>query len=71
MKSVEDNCPRCGGVLGRRADDTAVTLKNRLVEYRDKTEPLVEHYEAQGLLSHAKTEASPDEVFQEVLKLVA
>ena len=71
VQSVEDKCPRCGGVLTRRADDTAETLKNRLVEYREKTEPLVEHYEAQGLLARVRTEAAPEEVFREVTKLIA
>ena len=71
VQRIEDKCPRCGGALVRRADDTAETLRNRLVEYREKTEPLVEHYEAQGLLARIKTEAAPDEVFQDVTKLIA
>ena len=55
----------------RRADDTAETLNNRLVEYRAKTEPLVDYYERQSLLSRVRTEAAPDAVFQEVTKLIA
>jgi adenylate kinase len=71
VQSLTDKCPRCGGVLMRRADDTAETLNNRLVEYREKTEPLVDYYERQGLLSRVRTEAAPDTVFQEVTKLIA
>ena len=68
---LDDSCPRCGGALARRTDDTAETLQKRLVEYRDKTEPLVQHYEDQDLLVRVRTEAAPDEVFQEVIKSLA
>ena len=67
----DESCPRCGGALVRRADDTAETLRTRLVEYRDKTEPLVQYYEDQDLLARVNTEAVPDEVFQEVIKSLA
>jgi len=37
--------------LGRqRADDTEDVIRERLRVYREKTEPLIEHYEARGLL---------------------
>jgi adenylate kinase len=71
VQSIDEKCPRCGGALSRRADDTAETLENRLVEYRDKTAPLVEHYERQGLLARVNTEAAPDQVFQKVIKALA
>lgn len=67
----DESCPRCGGALSRRADDTAETLQKRLVEYRDKTEPLVQYYADQQLLTRVGTEAAPDEVFQEVIKSLA
>jgi adenylate kinase len=39
-------------LLGRgRADDNAEVIANRLVVYRQQTAPLVDHYEALGLLS--------------------
>jgi adenylate kinase len=39
-------------LLGRgRADDNAEVIGNRLVVYRQQTAPLVDHYQALGLLS--------------------
>jgi adenylate kinase len=57
-------CPRCGGALGRRSDDTAETLRIRLEEYREKTEPLLGYYLQRGLLQRVDGAASPDEVFK-------
>jgi adenylate kinase len=43
-------CDRCGAELFQRDDDKAETITNRLVEYADKTAPLVDYYGAQGKL---------------------
>ncbi|MGH1362930.1 MAG: adenylate kinase [Calditrichia bacterium] len=34
----------------KRADDTEETIKNRLVVYRENTEPLIEYYRNEGVL---------------------
>ena len=68
---IEEGCPRCGGTLTRRADDTAETLQRRLAEYAEKTEPLVRHYESQDLLARVNTEAAPGAVFASVKKILA
>lgn len=41
---------RIAGRRDRRADDTEEVVRARLDVYRTETEPLVAHYEAQGLL---------------------
>jgi adenylate kinase len=69
--SIAAKCPRCGGGLTRRDDDTAETLRRRLEEYREKTEPLTSFYESRGILARVNTEHSPEEVFQEVTTLSA
>ncbi|GAA4688060.1 adenylate kinase [Phytohabitans rumicis] len=48
--SREGICDRCGGQLFQRDDDQAETIANRLVEYAEKTAPLVDYYGAQGKL---------------------
>lgn len=45
-----DPCPRCGGVLGRRADDNVEALADRLSEYRTKTQPVIAWYQSRGIL---------------------
>ena len=48
--SKENICDRCGSELFQRDDDKAETIANRLVEYSEKTAPLVDFYGAQGKL---------------------
>ena len=71
VASIGASCPRCGGHLMRRSDDTLETLTTRLSQYREKTEPLVQFYEDQGILQRVSTEQPPQTVFNEVSRLVA
>ena len=48
--SKDNVCDRCGSELFQRDDDKADTIAARLVEYTDKTAPLVDFYGAQGKL---------------------
>ena len=60
-------CPTCGGALERRKDDTPEALALRMVEYQEKTLPLLPFYDSQGLLKRVSGEGSVDEVFIRVL----
>jgi adenylate kinase len=46
----EGICDRCGADLFQRDDDKPETISKRLVEYSEKTAPLVDYYGAQGKL---------------------
>jgi adenylate kinase len=46
----EGICDRCGAKLFQRDDDKPETISKRLVEYSEKTAPLVDYYGAQGKL---------------------
>jgi adenylate kinase len=48
--SREGVCDRCGSELFQRDDDKAETIAKRLIEYSEKTAPLVDYYGAQGKL---------------------
>ncbi|GAB3673701.1 adenylate kinase [Halopiger thermotolerans] len=52
--------------LVQREDDTEETVKERLRVYRENTEPVIEHYEEEGLLERVDGEQSPDEVWEDV-----
>ena len=43
-------CDRCHTELSRRADDAPEVVKNRLLTYHEKTEPLKEYYSKRGIL---------------------
>jgi adenylate kinase len=37
-------CDRCGGVLIQRSDDSEVIIRHRLVEYLEKTKPVLDYF---------------------------
>jgi adenylate kinase len=49
-----------------RADDTPEAIRTRLDIYHRETEPLVEHYRAQGCLVPIHADGTPNEVFAEI-----
>ena len=54
-----------------RADDTLDILETRLQEYRDKTLPVIDEYEKQGLLIRVDGTKTPDEVQEHILQALA
>lgn len=48
--------------LFQRDDDREETIRARLEVYRERTQPLVEHYQRQGLLRRIEADGSLDEV---------
>ena len=43
------HCPKCGGELYQRADDTAETMQSRLSVYEKSTRPLIDYYKAKKI----------------------
>ena len=58
----EDVCDVCGARLTIRDDDKPEVIRHRLEQYREKTEPLIEHYDDQGILKQINGAQTPDEV---------
>lgn len=47
----EGVCDTCGGELYQRDDDREETVRKRLAVYHSETEPIIDHYKAQGLVT--------------------
>ncbi|MDI3419679.1 adenylate kinase [Streptomyces luteolus] len=47
---AEGVCDVCGGELYQRGDDKEETVRKRLEVYHRETEPIIDHYRAQGLV---------------------
>ncbi|WP_369211700.1 adenylate kinase [Streptomyces flavofungini] len=47
---TEGVCDVCGGELYQRGDDKEETVRKRLDVYHRETEPIIDHYKAQGLV---------------------
>jgi adenylate kinase len=67
----EGVCDVDGSELVIRDDDKPDVIKRRLDQYHEKTEPLVEHYEQQGILQHVDGKDSPDNVSEKIRGLLA
>jgi adenylate kinase len=67
----EGVCDIDGSKLIIRDDDKPELINNRLAQYREKTEPLIDYYEERGVLNHVKGEASPDEVEERIHAVLA
>ncbi len=67
----EGVCDVCGARLIVRDDDKPEVIRNRLELYHSKTEPLIAHYEAEGLLRRVDGTLSPDEVGDRVRAMLA
>lgn len=62
VDSVSKPCPSCGGVLMRRPDDQPDVLAQRMVQYSQKTAPLIEFYKSEGILKEIDAARSAEEV---------
>ncbi len=67
----EGVCDIDGSELVTRDDDAPETIRNRLVQYHEKTAPLVDFYEKQALLDRVDGARAPDEVAESIRALVA
>jgi len=69
--AVEGVCDKCGGTeMTRRADDTAETVEQRLRAYHAQTAPLIDYYDARGVLVRVDAMAEIGTVAQELSTIV-
>jgi adenylate kinase len=64
-------CDDCGGELIQREDDSADVVETRVEEYNEKTAPVVDHYESEGLLVRVDGEGTPEAVWDDVQDAIA
>jgi len=65
---AEGVCDKCGAALVQRDDDKPETVLNRLEVYAKETAPLVEFYEARGILKTVANQPTIEATTAEVLK---
>jgi adenylate kinase len=67
----EGVCDVCGSRLIVRDDDKPEVIAHRLEQYREKTEPLIDHYEERGILRRVDGGQPPDEVEEKIHGVIA
>ncbi|MDE6397745.1 MAG: adenylate kinase [Clostridiales bacterium] len=68
---TEKTCPKCGGDVIQRADDTEETVGKRLNVYTEQTQPLIDFYEKKGKLASVDGMAAIDDVFAEICGVIS
>jgi adenylate kinase len=66
----KDVCDICGGALFQRADDKEDVIQNRLMVYRQLTQPIEEYYRQKKKLVSVDGEANPYTVLKQILTIV-
>ncbi len=67
----EGFCDKCSGSLYQREDDKPNAIKERLKVYREKTEPLIGHYNKKGILIDVDGSGTPEEEFELVHEAIS
>jgi adenylate kinase len=64
------DCPRCSTTLTRRKDDTEEVLAHRLLQYQEKTAPILPYYQERGLLHTIDAGAGREKVFAAICEIL-
>ena len=67
---VEGICDKCGAKLVKRADDNEETYMDRYNTYMEKTSPLIEYYEKQGVVYHVDGNNGREKTHEQVVKIL-
>lgn len=67
---TEGICDKCGAELVKRADDNEETYMDRYNTYIEKTSPLIDFYEKQGVVYHVNGNNGREETHAQVVKIL-
>lgn len=67
---VEGKCDICGGVVIQRDDDCEETVNERLGVYDAQTQPLIDYYKEQDLLSEVDGTKAINDVFKDICSIL-
>lgn len=61
-------CDACGGELYQRRDDSLEVIPERLAAYKEQTQPLVEYYDARGLVRTVDGTGAIDDIYGRIIE---
>ena len=67
LQQLGTTCPDCMGRLIQRPDDNYEVVEHRIAIYRRDTTPVIEHYDARGVLHRIDGDRSIDEIRTDLL----
>ncbi|OGZ19908.1 MAG: hypothetical protein A3F95_00870 [Candidatus Nealsonbacteria bacterium RIFCSPLOWO2_12_FULL_39_31] len=69
FKDIE-KCPKCGGELIQRNDDTVESAKNRLAWFKKDVQPIINYYRKTGRLIRVNGEGLIEDIFKNILEAI-
>lgn len=66
----DGKCEVCGGEIIQRDDDKEETIRNRLMVYKEKTQPLIAYYREKGNLYEVNGKQTVEDLFKDITKLI-
>lgn len=69
-KPGDTSCVRCGSKLIRRSDEDDTTLRNRLRNYHEQTEPVIAQFRSRGRLIEVDGQAPVEKVYDEIVRQI-
>lgn len=67
---VESVCDNCGGKLYQRNDDNLESFQTRYQMYKEKTEPIINHYREKNVLYEVAGDDTVENVFRNVDEII-
>ena len=67
---VEGTCDYCGGELYQRDDDKEAVIVKRLETYQNQTQPLIEYYNAKGLLENVVSNSDIPAMLRKIVSII-
>jgi adenylate kinase len=67
LREGETACPKCGGEIVQREDETPEAVAKRLTWSKEQTGPVVEHYENLGVLQRINGDQSIEDVQRDIV----
>ncbi len=61
-------CPKCGGLLLKRKDDSEDVIRHRLKVYESETKPLIDYYTDRGILVNVDGSGKEEEITGRILE---
>ena len=69
--TVESVCDVCGGKLFQRNDDNLEAFQTRYQMYKEKTEPIIDHYKEQHVLTEIDGNDTVENVFKKIDQIIS
>ena len=68
---VESVCDNCGGKLYQRSDDNLEAFETRYNMYVEKTEPIIDYYRKQNVLTEISGDDTVENIFARIEEIIA